>query len=69
MANQEVSEKTKLGKPLVLKLYESQRESMEEFVKSENRRLVNEGLMPKTSSDYARLIFQKGLEAMGLNKD
>lgn len=56
----------KLGKPLVLRLYEHQKELMDEFIKEENKVLVNEGHAPKSSSEYARMIFQKGLDALEL---
>ncbi|MEC7755704.1 MULTISPECIES: hypothetical protein [Roseivirga] len=53
-----------LSKPLVIRLFEDQRQRLDEFVKDENKRLVNEGLPPKNSSEYVRQIFEAGLKAV-----
>jgi len=55
-----------LSKPLVLRLYQEQRDILDDYVRKENRNLVNNGLSPKTTSEYARNIFQIGLDALGL---
>ncbi|WP_420385242.1 hypothetical protein [Roseivirga sp.] len=68
MENNKDENKAKLGKPLVIRLYQEQRELLEHLMKEENKALVNDGLQPKSSSEYARLVFQSGLESLGLKK-
>lgn len=66
MINEQEETGKKLSKPLVLRLYQHQKDLMDEFIKEKNKVLVNEGQAPKSSSEYARMIFQKGLDALEL---
>ena len=66
MTKENIDKQTKLSKPLVLRLYQEQRDLLDDYVKEENKILVNNGHAPKTASEYARKIFQVGLDTLEL---
>lgn len=66
MTKDESDKHGKLGKPLVLRLYQEQKDVLDEYVRKENKDLVNNGHSPRAASEYARWVFQMGLDALKL---
>lgn len=57
------------GDPISIRPYLDQRERFFEFVVKENKALAIEGDSPKTASEHARWVFEKGLESIGISTE